>query len=821
MRFLMDLRRGGWLDRGRWLSGVLALTCPPLLAQQAEPEAGLVALRQACLDAATDAVIMNIAAHPDDESSRTNTILRRKYGARVVTAYSTYGGGGQNAIGKEIGPALARLRVRETLRASAMMDVDVRWLGMSDFGFSKTLEETLEVWGAERLRSAMRKVIDEIEPAIIITNHNIAQGHGHHRASYWAIVEVLKERAAAGRRVPPLYVRSSRAKAQLTLDPAELDTVRGETFARLAHRAWTQHVTQGPWGSHNPLRVGKDNWRVVFPETVPPEQAADVQHWVENSRQAGLVQRLLDSRGDQAVAAIRKIAGERLQDLIADAGADESLRARRRDAIQRILLADAGVRVEAWLEHEEVPRGGEGKAYVVVHGAEKVERLRVSCNGVDAEVLGPQVRRRPLSGIPAQPAGAGAKTGSGAGSGAGSGDGSGAGSGDGSGGVAADSAAGPAPTQATAVATTVVGGRYAVRFAHEAAGGGIEGPEPAWIELEVSLVLDGVEMQLRPTLPYTPVEPVAMAWDRSFVMVPQGQVVERVLSATVKKYRAGDLAEPVRLMMGPGIKAIAAPGRLNLTNEHPEARLLVRATFTVEDLASEPSLRIGVGDHTAELAVVPVEVFVPPGLTVGLVRGPDDTLERTLADLGVSYTALDRDALATTRLQRFTTLLLDMRAYHHRPELAEVRDRILQFCRAGGRVVSMYHKPGEWNQRAGHPLLAPFPVSVGRGRVTEEDAPITMLAPGHRLWTYPHEIDEQDFAGWVQERGLNFPSKWDQAWTPLIEMKDRGDKKPHQGALLYTQYGRGDFVYCSLVLYRQLRTGHAGAARLLVNLLAR
>ena len=167
------------------------------------------------------------------------------------------------------------------------------------------------------------------------------------------------------------------------------------------------------------------------------------------------------------------------------------------------------------------------------------------------------------------------------------------------------------------------------------------------------------------------------------------------------------------------------------------------------------------------------------------------------------------------------SLLLDMRAYHHAPELAEHRDRILQFCRAGGRVVVMYHKPGEWNERRGHPLLAPFSLVVGSDRVTEEASPVTILQPEHRLWRQPHTIGPTDFEGWVQERGLNFPSKWDPAWTPLLELKDSSDEKASQGALLYTQYGRGDFVYCSLVLYRQLRVGNVGAARLLVNLLAR
>ncbi|HEX5050375.1 MAG TPA: LmbE family protein, partial [Planctomycetota bacterium] len=136
-------------------------------------------------------------------------------------------------------------------------------------------------------------------------------------------------------------------------------------------------------------------------------------------------------------------------------------------------------------------------------------------------------------------------------------------------------------------------------------------------------------------------------------------------------------------------------------------------------------------------------------------------------------------------------------------------------------VVAMYHKSNEWNERVGHPLLAPFPMTIGNDRVTEEDAPVTLLQPSHRLMQYPHVIEAADFAGWVQERGLNFPKTWDPAWTPMLEMKDSGDEKPHQGALLHTQYGRGDFVYCSLALYRQLRVGNAGAARLLINLLAK
>lgn len=805
-----------------WTSGALSivLACAP--AQGPEPEAGLVALHQACLDASTDGVVLNVAAHPDDESSRTNTMLRRKYGMRVVTVYSTFGDGGQNAIGKEIGPELASLRVRETLRASAMMDVEVCWLGMRDFGFSKTLDETLAVWGKDALLDAMRQVVLAIDPDVVITNHDLTHGHGHHRASFFAITEVLKERAAKGLHVPPLYSRCDLEHAQVTFDPSELDPVRGETYARIAHRAWTQHVTQGPWGAHEPLQVGKDHWRLVFPEAVAPEQAKDLTTWVRARAPAQwsgqpFAEVLASLRLDpaNAPATARRLLAALWQDpdgLPGDLPVPAAARMLLSKAplhlaaLQRIVLAAAGVRVECWLERDVVPRGGDGKVFVVVHGMDKVQNLVVRCGDQAAEPVAPRVRTTFFDAMPAVPTGA-----TPADLGMPSGNGNGNGS---------APAAGSSPPPV--VPPPPIPGRLAVVFRQQDASVAVDGgPLPAWVELTVSFDLGGTPIHLAPRLPYTVVDAVELAWDREAIMVPKGQTVERIVSASVRSWRTAELAEPIRLGMGTGIRAEAIPGRVSLSPDHPEARVLVRATFTADELGSEPVLRLEVGGQKAALRIVPVEVFVPPGLRVGLVRGPDDTIERALADLGVGYALLDRDALATARLEDFTTLLLDMRSYHHVPELAEHRDRILQFCRAGGRVVAMYHKPGEWNERAGHPLLAPFPLTVGNDRITEEGSMVTMLQPEHRLWRQPHAITAVDFEGWVQERGLNFPSKWDPAWTPLLELKDSSDEKPSQGALLYTQYGRGDFVYCSLVLYRQLRGGHPGAARLLVNLLAR
>ncbi len=782
---------------------VSVLSAVALRAQLAEPEAGLVAQHQAWLDANSDVVVLNVAAHPDDESSRTNTVLRRKHGMRVVQVYSTYGDGGQNAIGREIGPALARIRVRETLRAAAMSGAEVRWLGMPDFGFSKTREETLKFWGEDEFKDRMRRVFDEVDPDVVITNHSLDKGHGHHRASIWAAIELLEERAASGRYVPRLYSRSGVDKAQLAFDPAELDPARGHTYARLAWDAWTQHESQGPWGEHNPLRVGKDYWRVVHPDGVSAAEAADLGRWarptgpVSTPAMFGEGFRALppEQRWRQAAEIRRALLAN------ADTAGDRRMRRvwrRRADAVQRLMLAMKGVRAEVWLDREVVPRGGLGKGYVVLHGHEQVQDVRVRSGDREGAVVRQPVRQTPFDDRPRGKPQLPTPPTRGAGQ------------------------AAPTPAKA-AVAADPLPGRFEWSFA---CAYGLDrelsdGPEPSFASVAVRFTLDGEQFEVTEALPYTPVDPVALSFDREVVLVARGQKSVRTLSVTAESQLDDPVEAAVQLQMGPGISAAATPSRITLTKEQREARVLVQATIDAREMTPDAGLAVGFGDGRVRLPLRLVDVTVPDGLRVGLVRGPEDTTERTLADLGIPFVSLDRDALVSTDLDRFSVVFLDIRAYHHRPELAEVRERLQQFCRGGGRVVSMYHKPGEWNAKEGHPLLSPFALTVGNERVTEEDAAVTLLNPEHRLMTYPHRIQASDFDGWVQERGLNFPKTWDEAWLPMLGMKDSGEEKQHQGSLLYTSYGKGDFVYCSLSLYRQLRKGNPGAVRLLVNLLSR
>ena len=115
--------------------------------------------------------------------------------------------------------------------------------------------------------------------------------------------------------------------------------------------------------------------------------------------------------------------------------------------------------------------------------------------------------------------------------------------------------------------------------------------------------------------------------------------------------------------------------------------------------------------------------------------------------------------------------------------------------------------------------LGPYPLTLGRDRTTDETASVQLLRPDHPLLTAPQVIRDAAWAGWVQERGLNYPARWDTRYQALLAMADPGEK-PSQGALLSASYGKGSYIYTGLAFFRQLPAGVPGAIKLFVNLLA-
>jgi hypothetical protein len=219
----------------------------------------------------------------------------------------------------------------------------------------------------------------------------------------------------------------------------------------------------------------------------------------------------------------------------------------------------------------------------------------------------------------------------------------------------------------------------------------------------------------------------------------------------------------------------------------------------------------------ATATVKTIDVQVAPSLSVGYIMGVGDQVPAALQQLGVNLTLIDPDELAWGDLSKYRTIVTGVRAYERRADLRANNHRLLRYVENGGTAIVQYNKM-EFNQAQ----YGPYPAQVSSNRVTDERAPVKVLAPAHQVFTWPNRIDAAAWQGWVQERGLYFLGDKDAKYTDLVEMEDpfEYNKGAKRGALVEAAYGKGRWLYVGLGLWRQLPAGTDGAYELMANLVS-
>jgi hypothetical protein len=335
--------------------------------------------------------------------------------------------------------------------------------------------------------------------------------------------------------------------------------------------------------------------------------------------------------------------------------------------------------------------------------------------------------------------------------------------------------------------------------------------------------------QSRP-LEITP--PVLLNLDRGVVLFPTASA--RDVTVRVKA-RAPGVAGTLRLGLPPGFAAAPEAQRFDVASKGGEAA--VRFTVTPPAGATVGTLTavatVAGREYSRAIAAIdyphiPIQTVLPPaeaklvradvkidGKRVGYVMGPGDDVPEALRQTGYEVELLGDEALDGGNLSRFDAIVVGVRAYDTREALGRDQGRLLAYVEAGGSLVVQYNTTrGLINDH-----LGPYPIELSHDRVTDETAPVALLVPDHPLFSSPNHITSADFDGWIQERGLYFPHTWDVHYQAPLAMADPGEPAS-KGALLFTTYGKGTFVYTGLSFFRQLPAGVPGAYRLFANLIA-
>ncbi len=788
--------------------------------------------------------VLQIAAHPDDENTELNAWLSRGRGLRTAYLSITRGDGGQNVLGPEIGDELGVIRTEELLAARRIDGARQFFTRAVDFGYSKTPEETLRIWNHQEVLADVVRVIREFRPDVIITRFPIppgSGGHGHHTASAILAVEAFK--LAGDPKAFPDQIREGLApwqprrimwnifrfgNAALALhgptieeDIGGVDPVTGEELGTLANRSRGMHRTQGlgflanrPGGGPRPesfMLLGGDaptrdimdgidtTWgREPGADEIGPMADAIIGHFQPDDPAAS-VPALLDLR--------RRLDGLKPDPLVAE----------KRRQLDRILQECLGLAVDTTLPQAEVVPGEALRLDLAVTIAAKVPArwvavrypaLRTEVDTGVALTAGQKVERHvapvlPTGTPPSQPYWLREEG---------------------------------TPGMFRVDDPSLIGRPenppvFPVEYVFE-----IDGQKLVVSDQPVQLVPEAPPAQKRRRLAVIP--PVSLGFGADVrLFAPDG---DKPVAVDVTAARDG-AAGTLRLAAPAGWRIVPDAQSFHLAHAGDKVRLDFEVTAPDHPASAEISATAEVGGARCdtERKVIsyehlPVILLQPPARfkavslhlavharRVGYLPGAGDSVADALTQMGCEVTQLTGADLTPDRLRGLDAVVIGVRAFNVRTDLADHLPGLFAYIEAGGTVVEQYNRPGRDLKTT---QLGPYPLSIEgpapRLRVTNEDAPVTFLAPDHPVLNVPNKITEADFAGWVQERGTYFPSSWDEAhYTAILAMSDPGEA-PLKSSLLVARYGKGWFVYTGLVFFRQLPAGVPGAYRLFANLVS-
>ena len=777
--------------------------------------------------------VLMVAAHPDDENTALLSYLSS--GRLVRTAYlsTTRGGGGQNLIGTEKGALMSVIRTQELVAARKLDGAEQFFTRAIDFGYSKSSEEAIRIWGRDEVVSDMVWIIRSFRPDVIITRFTAEMGgHGHHRAS-----AILAQEAFHAANDPNQYSeqlklvspwqpkriiwnawRRNRTGSDtntsdlISVDVGEYNAFLGKSYTEIAAESRSMHKSQG-FGSRG--RRGQSINSFAHTAGTPAENdlfdGVDLT-WnrVEGGKEIGtmITEAIASFQHDDPTATIPSLV--KVYKKILTLPQSYWVNQKQKE-LKEIIRSSLGLWTEAIAEKYSYTPGSEANLTVnVINRSHYPVLLEKITTPYQTEEL-----------------------------------------------VNSQNLSYNQPFQQ----------KLSVTIPED-----FELTHPYWLRSKSSLGLFNVKDQKligQPeNLPAMEVQFVVQIDGQSFIF--ESPVLYRWTDrVNGEQYRTLEIIPEVALILeenlyvfgnddsrkiGLRVKAgkDAVSGQLQLQTpsgwrvepssqsfslEKKDDERLFYFTLRPPEISSSGILtaeatvdgkRLSNGFLRIQYPHISIQTLFPPAEAklvrldlakreehIAYIMGSGDEVPKYLEQLGYHVDLLSDDDLENADLKRYDTIIAGVRVFNTRTRLKQHYSRVLDFVYKGGVLIIQY------NTSRGLVVdnLGPFPFQISRDRVSVENAPIKFEIPDHPLLNTPNKITQSDFDGWVQERGLYFANQWDSNFQAPISSHDpgEGDKL---GGIIYTEYGSGIFIYTGLSFFRELPAGVPGAYRLFVNMIS-
>jgi len=782
--------------------------------------------------------VLYIAAHPDDENTRFISYIEngRKFEAAYLAL--TRGDGGQNVIGPELRESLGLIRTQELLAARRTDGGEQFFSRANDFGYSKTPNETFNIWDREAVLADAVWVIRNFQPDIIVTRFNETPGitHGHHTASAVLAREAFKSAADKSKfkeqleyvdpwQTKKLYWNTSSwffrgdddfdESKYIRVDVGGYDATLGESYTEIAADSRSNHKSQafGSTGTRG-------------------EQIELFEQWEGEKSVSGLFDGVAT---DWSEIKGGKLIQKQIADLLTDydplnpsksieqlvsikklilAIPDGAIKRSKTKLIDKLIIDCLGFYHLLATDKRMASPGDSLNVYVefVNRSALEIQVKDFSLNGAKSSLsfnnsLSNNQKINKSEAI-----------------------------------VINDDHGYSTPYWLKSKGSV---GMYQV--SDQLLRGRPEN-EPA-IFADFTLAVNGTKVQVQSPLvfrendrikgeviePFYVTPPVSLEFEKEVIIFTKPNQ-QRMVEVSVKALKENVSGE-IKMQLPEGWQLESAIDlsfdkldvnekatfNLTITSGKDFGKFNLAATAYLADgqkINNEVSEitydhipnQVIISEANAQLVFADVKIS---GKQIGYIPGAGDVIPDALEAMGFQVSEIDIASASKSDLARYDAIVAGIRAYNTNEALQNNYNKLFDYMNAGGNYVVQYNTTYSLPDKD----FFPYQLNLSRDRITDETAELNFLDATNELLNYPNKITQNDFKGWVQERGLYFPDAWSKEYQPIFSGQDEGESAK-EGSLLVAKYGKGRFVYTGISFFRELPAGVPGAYRLFANLVS-